>query len=142
MRARWLLLGLLLAGCGEASPPAAEPQRDPAADRRAVQERTAAYLGAYVGGDGARACAQLRRPPAGCVETLSAVGPEIVRRLPVEQRRAFKETVADPAVIHVELDGDRATAGLAAATAGRAPMRVALARSGDRWLIEKLGVRR
>ena len=78
-----------------------------------MQERTAAYLGAYVNGDGTRACAQLRRPPADCAETLSAVGPEIVRRLPPEQRRAFKLTVADPAVIQVELAGDRATAGLA-----------------------------
>ena len=63
------------------------------------------------------ACAHLRRPPADCEETLSAVGPEIVRRLPPEQRRAFRLTVADPDVVHVELDGDRATAGLASAAA-------------------------
>jgi len=142
VRARTILLPILLltAGCGgEDARPA--KQRDAAADRRAVQERTAAYLGAYVGGDGERACAQLRKPPAECVATLSAVGPEIVRRLPPEQRRAFRLTVSDPASVHVELAGDRATAGLAPAAAGKQPMRVALVRTGDRWLIEKLGVR-
>jgi hypothetical protein len=132
---------LAVAGCGDdARKPAAKP--DAAADRRAVQERTAAYLGTYVTGDGTRACTHLRRPPTGCAETLAAVGPEIVRRLPPEQRRAFRLTVADPDVIEVELDGDRATAGLAAASEGRSPMRVALVRTGDRWLIDRLGVRR
>ena len=113
-----------------------------AADRRAIQERTAAYLSAYVSGDGERACSHLRRPPSDCAEVLSAIGPEIVRRLPVEQRRAFKATVSDPAVVHIELDGDRATATLAPGVADGSPMRIALARAGDRWLIGKLGVRR
>jgi hypothetical protein len=146
VRLRPLLLPILIlvvAGCGgedRPEPKAAAP--DAAADRRAVAERTAAYLGAYVAGDGAQACAQLRTPPEQCAETLSAVGPEIVRRLPPEQRRAFKLTVADPAAVQVELAGDRATAGLAPAAEGRQPMRVALVRSGDRWLIEKLGVRK
>jgi hypothetical protein len=139
VRVRLLLPLLLLAGCGEE---AAKPAAEKPDHRRAVQERTAAYLGAYVNGDGTKACAQLRRPPAGCVETLSAVGPEIVRALPPEQRRAFKLAVSDPDVVQVELRGERATAGLAPLTEGRAPMRVALVRDGDRWLIEKLGVRR
>jgi hypothetical protein len=146
VRLRPLLLPILIlaiAGCGgedRPEPKAAAP--DAAADRRAIAERTAAYLGAYVAGDGARACAQLRKAPEQCVETLSAVGPAIVERLPREQRRAFRAAVSDPAAVQVELAGDRATAGLAPAAAGRQPMRIALVRSGDRWLIEKLGVRR
>ena len=141
LRPLLVLCLLVLAGCGDEARTPAAKRPDAAADRRAVQERTAAYLGAYVAGDGARACANLRRPPEGCEETLAAVGPEIVRRLPPEQRRAFRLTVADPDVVHVELDGDRATAGLASAADGRSPMRVALVRTGDRWLIDRLGVR-
>jgi hypothetical protein len=142
VRLRLLLLPILiLAGCGGEEAPRKAAAPDAAADRRAVAERTAAYLGAYVAGDGAQACAQLRTPPERCVETLSAVGPAIVERLPREQRRAFRLAVSDPATVQVELAGDRATAGLAPAGDGRQPMRVALVRSGDRWLIEKLGVR-
>lgn len=142
VRLRLLLLPILiLAGCGGEEAPRKAAAPDAAADRRAVAERTAAYLGAYVAGDGAQACAQLRTPPERCVETLSAVGPAIVERLPREQRRAFRLAVSDPAAVQVELAGDRATAGLAPAAPGRQPMRVALVRSGDRWLIEKLGVR-
>ena len=142
VRLRLLLLPILiLAGCGgDEAPKKAAP--DNAADRRAVAERTAAYLGAYVAGDGEQACAQLRKAPAQCVATLSAVGPEIVRRLPPEKRRAFRLAVSDPAAVQVELAGDRATAGLAPAAEGRQPMRIALVRTGDRWLIEKLGVRK
>ena len=145
VRLHLLLLAIVvvLAGCGgdDASKQrAAGP--DAAADRRAVAERTAAYLGAYVAGDGEQACAQLRTAPAQCVETLSAVGPAIVERLPREQRRAFRLAVSDPAAVQVELAGDRATAGLAPAAEGRQPMRIALVRTGDRWLIEKLGVRK
>ena len=143
VRLRLLLLPILIfAGCGGDAAPKEAAAPDTAADRRAVAERTAAYLGAYVAGDGAQACAQLRKAPAECVETLSAVGPEIVRRLPPEQRRAFRLAVSDPAAVQVELAGDRATAGLAPAAEGRQPMRVALVRTGDRWLIEKLGVRK
>jgi hypothetical protein len=143
VRLRPLLLAtLILAGCGGEAGPKQAAAPDTAADRRAVAERTAAYLGAYVAGDGQQACAQLRKPPKQCAATLSAVGPEIVRRLPPEQRRAFKLTVADPAAVRVELAGDRATAGLAPAADGKQPMRVALVRTGDRWLIEKLGVRK
>ena len=143
VRLRLLLLPILiLAGCGGEDAPQKAAAPDAAADRRAVAERTAAYLGAYVAGDGEQACAQLRKAPAQCVATLSAVGPEIVRRLPPEQRCAFRLAVSDPAAVQVELAGDRATAGLAPAAEGRQPMRVALVRTGDRWLIEKLGVRK
>ena len=133
------LLLLALAGCGGDERGAEAPT--PAEDRRAVQERTATYLRAYVSGDGDGACAQLRRAPADCAATLSAVGPAIVERLPREQRRAFRLAVSDPDIVRVELAGDRATAGFAPPARERAPMRIALVRVGDRWLIDRLGVR-
>ena len=82
----------------------------------------------------ARSCA---RRPRSAWRRCRRCGPAIVERLPREQRRAFRLAVADPAAVQVELAGDRATAGLAPAAAGRKPMRVALVRAGDRWLIER-----
>jgi len=143
-------LGLLVAGCGageEGAPTGA------AADRRAVQERTASYLRAYLSGDGAGACAQftpayrrdadrrLRAANSTCAKLLGEVGPGLVARLPADQRRATVARVTDPAKVRVELDGSRATAGFAAAGEGRVPARVELERVGGRWLVSQLGTR-
>jgi len=146
-------LGLALGACGgDAEPAEREAGRDgAAADRRAVQERTATYLRAYLGGDGPVACAQLspalrrsvdaRAKAAGgtCATALGAIGPKLLATLPAEQREAFTASVTDAAEIRVELDGDAALAGFAPAGEGRVPARLKLERSGDRWLIAELG---
>jgi len=138
---------ILLAGCGD------EPGPSAAEDRRGVQQRTAGYLAAYLAGDGERACRQFtpelrrtseKRAKAGglsCASALALVGPQLLEAVPADQRDAFRRRAADPREVKVELTGDRATAGFAPAGGGRVPMRVELARVGDRWLIDKLGTR-
>lgn len=150
MRLATLALTTLLlaaAGCGSEPGPSAPD------DRQAVQKRTAAYLAAYLAGDGRRACRQftpmLRRVSdkrakaarLNCASALALVGPRLLEALPADQRDAFRRRAADPKQVRVELAGDRATAGFAPSGAGRVPMRLELARVGDRWLIDKLGTR-
>ena len=147
VRVRLLIPLLLLAGCGD------EPGPSAAEDRRGVQQRTASYLGAYLAGDGERACRQFtpelrrtsdKRAKAGglsCASALALVGPKLLEAVPADQRDAFRRRASDPSEVKVELTGDRATAGFAPSGGGRVPMRVELARVGDRWLIDKLGMR-
>ncbi len=142
-----LVVLLLVAGCGE------EPGPSAAKDRRAVQTRAATYVRAYLTGDGERACRQftpalrrvseLRAKRGGltCASALALVGPQLLAAVPADQRDAFRKRASDPRAVHVELAGDRATAGFAPAGGGRAPMRLELARVGDRWLVDKLGTR-
>ena len=143
MRRLALTLALLwAAGCGgDRERAAARPD-----DRRAVQERVAAYLRAYAAGAGGRACAQYtevlrarsdaRAAAAGnrsCAATLTALGPALRDVLPP----AAAERLGDPAAVLVELRGDRAFA-----TQPGAGHRLELVRGADgRWLIADLGVR-
>jgi hypothetical protein len=135
----------VLAGCG-----GAERERPGAdADRAAVQERVATYLRHYAAGDGERACAQYTRAlrarsdaraaangDGSCAAALAALGPEIVRAIPAAEREAFTTQLTDPAAVHVELEGGHALATLE----GVAANRLRLVRSGDRWLIDELGM--
>jgi hypothetical protein len=149
MRRGMLVLAVvfLAAGCGE------EPGPSAAKDRRAVQVRAATYVRAYLAGDGERACRQftptlrrvseLRAKQGGltCASALALVGPQLLEAVPADQRDAFRKRASNPGSVHVELAGDRATAGFAPSGGGRAPMRLELARVGKRWLVDKLGTR-
>lgn len=135
----------VLAGCG------ADERERPRADddRAAIQQRVATYLRHYSAGEGERACAQytpaLRarsdaraaaNGDGSCAAALAALGPEIVRAIPAVERDAFTARLVDPAGVRVELRGDRAIATLD----GVAANRLRLVRTGERWLIDELGV--
>jgi hypothetical protein len=142
---------VLLAGCAGA---AANERAAAGDERRAVQERTIAYLTAYLGGDGEQACAQLlpayrarmdararAEGFAGCADVLGQVGPALFAELPEEDRELARRDYLRPDRVRVELAGDRATAGYTAAASGRIITRIALVRSTAGWRIERLGVR-
>jgi hypothetical protein len=147
MRPRFALLlvaASLVAGCGER-------EREPAADREAVQERVAAYVGAMLAGDGERACAQLapayrdeaeRRARAsgvgGCAEAIAFYGETVSGTIP----KGFAKQATDPANVRVTLKGDVAEAALRLPGGHVSIKRTSLRRVGSDWLIDALGVSR
>lgn len=138
-------LAALAVGCGES-----EREDSAAEDRAAVRRTVSAYLRAYSSGEGERACAlytpELRaiaerkaraRGAGSCARVLSIVGPELVAGAPRARRAALVDRVTDPAQVRVRLRGDRASAALS----DRPSTHLELRRVGDRWLIDRLGVR-
>jgi hypothetical protein len=147
MRPRLALLlvaASIVAGCGER-------ERDPAADRAAVQKRVSAYVAAMLAGDGERACAQLspayradaeRRARAsgvgGCAEAIAFYGETISGTLP----KGFARQAADPANVQVTLKGDAAEAALRLPGGQVSIRRTTLRRVESDWLIDALGIAR
>ncbi len=145
-RLAFLVLVLALAGCGARE--AAAP--DPAKDTAAVQARVAEYLRSMLAGDGERACAQFtasyrrsaeRRAKEGglgsCADVFSLYGDAVAGTVP-----EIAATAADPALIVVSLEGDRAEAALKSPRGGLSVKRTTLRRAGALWLIDGLGVTR
>jgi hypothetical protein len=146
-----LLMLALLAGCGGAAPPAAAPERDPATDKAAIQQRVAAYVRHMMAGDGGQACAQFtpeyrrdadERAKAGgigsCAEVISLYGEALEGTMPA----GFVDQAADPKRVIVTLVGDRARAAMRSTDGGPSIKQTTLRRVGSQWLIDGLGVTR
>jgi hypothetical protein len=110
-----LLLAVAVAGCGVG----------PATDEEKVSKTATTYLKALAGGDTATACAQLTPRARGeqCAQMMN-------KRLSRLDPEALKD--AADASMEIDVDGNRATAGLSEPAGAR----FRLVKTGDEWRID------